>query len=577
MKFFRDLHYVSNLIKFAFNANPLLYFSIFISLLSVAIELLAMSSLLPLFNLISQHNPASNTIVASVINFFNFPVNTKSLLWTFVILFAIRIFTQLIGQSLSMHLGKRVMAQLGSLAFEQIMKKLTLNEISEKSIGFFIGLAGDESSRAGTLITLLTQLVSTFTLALLYYISIFNYSHKTGMLVLLFLMCCSIVLFWILKISHRLGVRQTTESRRSHSVFLEALNNIKAVRAFSAEIYVSDIYRAILFGYAKILFLIEEITLLTKLIPVLLLLIGFSGWLVFSVHPIESVGLAFIMTIIVYLMRFFPTVGQGVNLLMKIVSDAKSGKDITAILDTRTLNQVVNPELLGNVKKIDFKKVCFSYNESGKKILSDVNLRLEQGKSYALVGKSGVGKSTLVDILLKFYPPTSGDVYFNDISISNLADSEIRKKVILVSQEAAIFDDTVVNNICIGLEATQYAVESACKAACVHEVIDAMQDKYETRLQYQGKNLSGGQRQRIGIARALLRKPDVLIFDESTSALDKATQDTIVENILLEYANKIVIFVTHDPQIMNRVDEIIDLSKVSLAVTSLSKTKKSLS
>ena len=354
MKLLRHLQYVFNLIRFAFNANPLLYLSITISLLSVAIELLAMSSLLPLFNLISQGKPSSDSLVASIINFLNFPLNTTSLLWTFIILFAIRVFTQLIGQSLSMHIGKRVMAQLGSLAFEQIVKKIALNEISEKSIGFFIGLAGDESFRASTLITLLTQFVSTFTLAFLYYIAILNYSHKTGVLVMFFLTCCSVILFWILKASHRLGVRQTTESRRSNSVFLEALNNIKAVRAFSAEKYVAGIYRTILYGYTKILFLIDEITLLTKLVPVLLLLIGFSGWLVWASHPIESVGLAFIMTIIVYLMRLFPTVGQGVNLLIKIVSDAKSGKDVTEILSIQPLNQVANPELLDNVKKNRF-------------------------------------------------------------------------------------------------------------------------------------------------------------------------------------------------------------------------------
>ena len=572
-----NLNYVFNLIQFAFRANRLLYLSIAISLFSVAIELLAMSSLLPLFELVSGNTASKTGLVAKALIFCGLYINSESLLWAFIILFFVRIITQIMGQSLSMYLGKRVMAQLCSRAFEQIVHKMAIQEINEKSVGFYISLAGDESFRASSLVISITQFVSIGALAVFYYLAIVFYSPTTAGLILAFFFCSLFALFKVVKISHRLGGKQTEESRKTGSVFLDVLNNIKAVRAFSAENYVVSIHRVLMFGYTKTLFWVEEVAFLTKLVPVLVLLLFFSAWLILREQAIASVGLAFIVTMIVYLMRFFPTVGQMVNLLMKIVSDAKSGKDITAILDTRTLNQVVNPELLGNVKKIDFKKVCFSYNESGKKILSDVNLRLEQGKSYALVGKSGVGKSTLVDILLKFYPPTSGDVYFNDISISNLADSEIRKKVILVSQEAAIFDDTVVNNICIGLEATQYAVESACKAACVHEVIDAMQDKYETRLQYQGKNLSGGQRQRIGIARALLRKPDVLIFDESTSALDKATQDTIVENILLEYANKIVIFVTHDPQIMNRVDEIIDLSKVNLAVTSPSKTKKSLS
>ena len=574
MKLFKHVRYVSNLVRFSFNANPLLYFSLGISLFSVVVELLAMSSLLPLFDLISAGKPSINTVVAKTIIYLGFPVSTKTLLWAFILLFSVRIFTQLIGQSLSMYMGKRVMAQLGSLAFKQIVYKLSLREISERSIGFFISLAGDESFRASTLITSLIQFTSTFALALFYYLAIFMYSPKTGFLVMLFLGCCLVALFWILKASHNLGIRQTLESRKSHSIFLETLNNIKPVRAFSAEKYVSGIYRSILFGYTKILFLIDEVALLTKLIPVLLLLVSFSVWLILANHAIESIGLAFIMTIIVYLMRFFPTVGQGVNLLIRIVSDAKSGKDVTEILNTPSSSHDNFSKILGNIETIALNDICFSYENTSKKILANVNWRFKQGNSYALVGRSGIGKSTLIDILLKFYLPTDGNLSINNISISEVADADIRKRIILVSQDAAIFDDTVINNVCMGIEATYAEVQIACKLACINDVIENMPDRYEARLQYQGKNLSGGQRQRIGIARALLRIPDVLIFDESTSALDKKTQEAVVENILREYGNKIVIFVTHDPQIMSRVNEVVDLEKVNLASVSLSKNKK---
>lgn len=559
--------YVSNLTRFAFGANPLLYLSIAISLFSVAIELLAMSSLLPLFQLVSGGMPAKDGIIASALSMLGFSISAEALLWTFLILFSVRIATQLAGQSLSVHLGKRVMAQLCSGAFERIINDFSIRKINEKSMGFYISLAGDESFRASNLVISLAQFASTVVLALLYFVAIAKYSPITAGLILIFSLCSLVILYRVTKISHRLGGRQMEESRGAGTLFLDALNNIKAVRSFSAENYVVKIHRAMMFSYAKTLFWVDEISLLIRLVPVLLILLVFGIWLALRAQSLQTVGIAYIVTMIVYLMRFFPTVGQGIALLMRIASDTRSGKDVTSILGPHGEHRETVISEIGVVGNIELKDVHFSFNKSDKKsILKGVNLEFESGKSYALAGKSGVGKSTLIDILLKFYPPTSGEVYLNNVSISELSESMIRKKIVLVSQEAAIFDDTVINNVRLGMDASIDEVHAACRGAEIHEVIEGMEDGYDTRLQYQGKNLSGGQRQRIAIARALLRNPDVLIFDESTSALDKATQEKVVENILREYADRIVIFVTHDPHVMERVDQVIDLGRVNAAL-----------
>ncbi len=567
----KHLDYVLNLARFAFRENPLLYASVAVSLFSVAIELLAMSSLLPLFELISGGAPSTNGFISRALISSGLPLSAGALLWVFILLLTARILTQLIGQSLSMYLGKRVMAQLCSQAFAQIIYRLEIKEINEKSIGFYISLAGDESFRASTLVISLTQFMGTAVLAVLYFAAIALFSPATAGLVVVFLLCSLIFLSKVIKVSHRLGGRQIEESRTATSVFLDSLNNVKAVRAFSAEKYVADIHRSLMFRYTKTLFWVDEIALLTRLVPVLLLLLFFGCWLAWSTQPIESIGIAFIVTMIVYLMRFFPAVGQAVNLSMKIASDARSGKDVTAIVGRDLPKQNPTARSLGGIDRIDLLDVSFAYDEhAGKEILKGINIRFERGKSYALAGKSGVGKSTLGDILLKFYAPTSGGLYLNDVPVSDTSDSEIRKRIILVSQEAAIFDDTVKNNVCLGIRASLSEVQAACTRACIHEDIQGMANGYDTRLQYQGKNLSGGQRQRLGIARALLRNPDMLILDESTNALDKTTQDRVVESILREYADKIVIFVTHDPHIMKRVSEVVDLEKINLGTVPLS-------
>jgi len=562
----RHFAYVFKLVRFAFAANRWLYASVAVSLVSVVIELLAMSSLMPLFEMISVGRPSSTGLLARGLMALGVTVTARALLWTFIALFAMRVVTQLLGQSLSMFLGRRVLAQLSSKAFEQIVHRLSIREINEKSIGFYIGLAGDEAFRASTLVVSITQFVSTAALCALYFSAIALHSRAAAGIVIVFMSTSLIAMFWILKASHRLGARQTVESRRSHSIFLDSLNNLKTVRAYSAEKYVAGIHRTIIFGYTEILFWIDEIALLATLIPVLLLIAIFGVWLSWGAQPVEQVGLAFIVTMIVYLMRFLPTLGQGAHLLFKVASDARSGKDVTAMLNGPAAAPAASSVSHGPITTVRFQDVHFSYTGTPTgRVLEGINVDFACGKSYALVGRSGAGKSTLVDILLRFYLPTAGRVYFNEVSTTDITDAEIRKRIILVSQEGAIFDDTVANNVRLGQEASAAEVRAACEAACIHQFIDEMPEGYESRLQYQGKNLSGGQRQRIAIARGLLRNPDVLVLDESTSALDKATQKDVVENILREYATRIVIFVTHDPHIMKRVNVVLDFEVVNPA------------
>lgn len=560
----KHLDYIFKLTKFAFRSNPLLYVSIFISIFSVFVELLALSSLLPLLEMVSGTKSPSTGLVTHILNFIGFKISAKAFLGAFVTLFAIRILTQLVAQTLSVYLGRRVMAQLASKAFEQIMQSISVREIGEKSIGYFISLAGDESFRASTLVISLTQFIGTATLGIFYYVAIAKFSLTTAGIVFVFLLCTLIALAGVFRASHRLGVRQIEESRSASSVFLDSINNLKAVRALSAESYVVGLYRSMIYKYTKTLFLVDELSLLSRFIPVLLLLFISGMYLLWSAISVEGVGIAFVVTMIAYLMRFFPVVGQGLNLLLKIVSDAKVGKDVTEMINVRWDDTKYSSLLQGDIEKIELQKVSFYYDEKTEKlILNNINLIFKKGVSYALSGKSGLGKSTLIDVLLKFHSPTAGSILVNDVLQNEIPAQNIRKKIVLVSQDAAIFDDTVMNNICMGKVASLLDVETACEQACIHNVIEMMEDGYETRLQYQGKNLSGGQRQRIAIARALLRSPDVLILDESTSALDKKTQKQVVENILREYSKKIVIFVTHDPHIMELVSEVIDLADIN--------------
>jgi ABC-type multidrug transport system fused ATPase/permease subunit len=192
---------------------------------------------------------------------------------------------------------------------------------------------------------------------------------------------------------------------------------------------------------------------------------------------------------------------------------------------------------------------------------------LRKGKSCAIVGASGSGKSTFLDLLLGFHTPARGDILVNGVSLTKLELSDLRGKVVLVSQDAAIFNDTVANNLRLGLDVSPDEMERACRIAGIDEFVAGLPDGYDTLLNYKGSNFSGGQKQRIGIARAVLRRPDVLLLDESTSALDVETRERVVDNLLEEFRNRILVFVTHDESIASKVDEVLEMHRLNPAVT----------
>jgi ABC-type multidrug transport system fused ATPase/permease subunit len=167
-----------------------------------------------------------------------------------------------------------------------------------------------------------------------------------------------------------------------------------------------------------------------------------------------------------------------------------------------------------------------------------------------------------------FYPPDIGEV---SVNASKLREWSREGRVLLVSQDVAIFNDSLRNNVCLGLQRTDADVLRACKLAGLADLIESLPDGLNTVLRYRGTNLSGGQRQRIGIARALLRSPDVLLLDESTSALDADTRDLVISNILSEFRDRIVVFVTHDTAVMERVDEVVRLDVQGAPVGTTSK------
>ncbi|MFC2151121.1 ABC transporter ATP-binding protein [Bacteroidota bacterium] len=204
---------------------------------------------------------------------------------------------------------------------------------------------------------------------------------------------------------------------------------------------------------------------------------------------------------------------------------------------------------------VEYKDLSFKYIEDY--VLKNVNLKIEKGKTVALVGQSGSGKSTLVDLLPRFYDVIEGEISIDGHNIQDLKIKDLRNLMGIVSQESILFNDTIYNNIAFGLEdATEKEIIAAAKVANAHEFILQTENGYQTNIGDRGSKLSGGQRQRISIARAVLKNPPILILDEATSALDTESEKLVQDALFKLMENRTSIIIAHRLSTVRDADEI---------------------
>ena len=221
---------------------------------------------------------------------------------------------------------------------------------------------------------------------------------------------------------------------------------------------------------------------------------------------------------------------------------------ILPIIDTENLikDSEISKPLEIRENKIKFKNIFFKYEANEKDVLKDINLEFKGGKMTALVGHSGSGKSTILNLIPRFYQPYSGQIIIDDQPINHVTIETLRNNISLVSQETTLFDDTIKNNIKYANEnATDDEIHQAAKLSNSHEFIEKLPNKYETKIGENGVRLSGGEKQRISIARAMIKKSSIILLDEATSSLDSQTESKIQEALNTLTKNKTTIVIAH--------------------------------
>ena len=286
----------------------------------------------------------------------------------------------------------------------------------------------------------------------------------------------------------------------------------------------------------KMVFSLESITSIAQLI-----VIGYGGYLVFK--GVMSIGL--LVVIYQLTLELLHSFGKVYNLIFSFSGKMASVENISNWFNTKP-KQRENTKTISSIESLTMNNISFRYNSGGKLIFKNFSLDIPIGKKIALVGLSGSGKSTIGSLLENLYEVEEGSIQANNINITDISKDIWKSKVSIVFQDPYIFPGTVKDNLLLGYNGiTDTQIMSLVKAMCIDDFIQKLPEKYDSSLGERGITISGGEKQRLALVRALIRDPEVLILDESTSALDVSTEKIIHENLAILRENKTTIIIAH--------------------------------
>ena len=438
----------------------------------------------------------------------------------------------------------------------QRMRDAMFDSVISKDVGYFSGQRkGDIMSRitndVGAVqycVTNTLQVIFREPLLIIgYLILMLNISWQLSLFSILFLPLVGFIIGSIVKKLRHPASQSMQRTGEMASVLDESLGGIKIVKTYTATDYIKDKFHALNQSVSDILLWMARRQLMASPmseflgITAVAIILVFGGSLVVSGELSPAGFIAFIAAF----SQITRPVRAFIDQFSSINHGVAAGERLFAVIDAE--NDIKDApdakDFEGLKEKIEFRDVHFSYDET-REIIHGVSFEVRKGETVALVGPSGGGKSTLSELIERFYDVDSGDILFDGVSIRDYKQDSLRGAMSLVSQETVLFNDTIKSNIALGnRNATDEEIIEACKVANAHNFIMESPEGYDTNIGDRGTKLSGGQRQRLSIARAVLKNPEILILDEATSALDteseKLVQDALTK--LLKGRTSVVI------------------------------------
>ena len=456
----------------------------------------------------------------------------------------------------SLYLAKYLLIQVGGevqkvlqLQIMQSILRSNIEKVNKKHSGKFLSHISYDAGLVKKLVTDTILLFSKDTLTLFALVGVMFYQNwKLALFAIVMIPLASVA---AKSLGKRVG-KVTTQSQEVsgflNSFFIEIIKNHKIIKIFQNENYENSRLSKIINSFKEKVVKIEIV--MTRATPIMETLTGLmiGGLIYYSGNLIikGELELNNFFSFLAAMMLAYQPVRTLATLNMGIHQGLSAAKRIIPIIEDENEDKNSDKDLEITKGNIDFENVSFKYSESLQNILQKINLNIKSGEMTALVGHSGAGKSTILNLIPRFYEPISGKILIDNQSINEYSLRSLRNNISLVSQDVSLFDDTIKNNIRYSkLTASDEEITEAAKLSNCEEFIKKLPDGYDTVIGENGIRLSGGEKQRLSVARAILKKSKIILLDEATSSLDAETEDKIQKAINYLTKNKTTIVIAH--------------------------------
>ena len=482
------------------------------------------------------------------------------------------------GKGLSLYLARVVLIKVGNNIVTTIQKQLAstilksdIHTLESKHSGQYISHIMFDVGQVNTLVSngVLNLMKDSLTLIVLVGL-MFYQNWKLAFFALLMM---PLAAFVAKSLGKRIG-KATKESIILNASLIsylsEMLKGSRMIKIFQQEKFESDRSSKILTDNMHIRNKVGFIMI--RATPIMELLTGFmiAGFIYYSGFMIISgeMGINNFFSFLTAMMLAYQPIRSLATINMMFYQGATGAERVFEVLYKEPdIKEIENhPNLKINTGNIEFKNVSFTYPKTDAEAVKNINISIKGGTTAALVGHSGAGKSTIVNLIPRFYDPKEGSIQIDGQIINEVSLASLRKKISMVSQDTILFDDTVRANIAYAkLDASEDEIKKACDFAAASDFIKDLPKSYETLIGENGIRLSGGQKQRISIARAVLKNSPIILLDEATSSLDSASEEKVQNAIINLTKNKTTLVIAHRLSTIIRADKIFVLNQGKIA------------